>query len=169
MEPDQAGPKRAVWSGFIGFASIMKSSLKCTWKYVADVKQVSKADAISGHGWWLGPFLGGSKFWISLFFGFWRKIIFFFFFFFGGGGGGGWGGGVWKNCGHFWGHHKTGLFWGSFLCFYIFCFLKVKIQVGNSFWGLLKFKKKKKKKKKNGGYPIFLIFLELNSRCWVHA
>ena len=37
MDPDQTAPFGAVWSGFIVFASMIKSSLKCTWKYTADV------------------------------------------------------------------------------------------------------------------------------------
>ena len=38
MNPDQTAPKGAVWSGFIWFTSMKKSSLKCTWIYAAEVK-----------------------------------------------------------------------------------------------------------------------------------
>ena len=37
MEPDQT-PYWAVWSGFIVFPSMIKSSLKWAWIYAADVK-----------------------------------------------------------------------------------------------------------------------------------
>ena len=38
MDPDQTAPKGAVCSGFIVFASMIKSSLKCTWIYASDLK-----------------------------------------------------------------------------------------------------------------------------------
>ena len=38
MVPDQTAPLGAVWSGFILFASLKKSSLMVTWIYVADIK-----------------------------------------------------------------------------------------------------------------------------------
>ena len=38
MDPDQAAPKGAVWSGSIVFASMRNSSLKWTWVNAADVK-----------------------------------------------------------------------------------------------------------------------------------
>ena len=42
MDPDQTAPKGAVWSGFILFAFIKKSSLKCTWKYAAGNISIEK-------------------------------------------------------------------------------------------------------------------------------
>ena len=39
----------------------------------------------------------------------------------------------------FWGHHKIGLVFGSFLCILCF-FLKVEVQNGDIFWGCLNFK-----------------------------
>ena len=38
MDPDQTAPKGAVWSGYIVFASMIKSCPKGTWIYAADVK-----------------------------------------------------------------------------------------------------------------------------------
>ena len=38
MDSDQTAFKGAVWSGFIVFAYMIKSSLKWTWIYAADVK-----------------------------------------------------------------------------------------------------------------------------------
>ena len=35
MDPDLTAPLGAVWSGFIVFASMKKSSLKCTWLFAA--------------------------------------------------------------------------------------------------------------------------------------
>ena len=69
-------------------------------------------------------FFGGSKFWISIFFGVFRKMNIF--------------GGVkilWIFLG---GHHKIGLVWGSFLC-NLGVFFKVKVQKLGYFFGLLKF------------------------------
>ena len=89
----------------------------------------------------LGPFWG-----ISIFLGVSVKWIYF---------------GVWKNCKYFWGvNTKLDYFWCSFL--YILGLLhKVKVQNGNIFWGLLKFQIFL------WVCLIFLIFLGVNSRCWV--
>ena len=50
MDPDQTAPKGAVWSGFIVFASMVKSSVKYTWIYALDIKsrQHFKTKSIGG-------------------------------------------------------------------------------------------------------------------------
>ena len=95
----------------------------------------------------LGLFLGGSKFWISIFFGGSEKWVFF------------WGMKIlWIFLG---GHHKIGLVWGSFLC-NLGSFLRSMYRIGiffwvaknsNIFWGAW-----------NSWY-----FLGVNGRCWVRA
>ena len=42
MDPDQTDPLGAVWSGFIVFVSMIKSSFKSTWMYVAEIFKKSR-------------------------------------------------------------------------------------------------------------------------------
>ena len=65
-------------------------------------------------------FLGGSKFWISIFFGVFRKMNIF--------------GGYEDFVDIFCGHHKIGLVWGLFLCS-LGSFYKVKVQNWDIFGG----------------------------------
>ena len=99
----------------------------------------------------LGPFVWDQNFTYQYF-------LFFIFFFFGGGGGGGGSRKLWF-CGYFWCHHKTWLVLGV-ISMYCRSFLKVKVQNGNIFGGLLKFQIL------FWVCLIFLIFLGVNSRCW---
>ena len=65
----------------------------------------------------------GFKIWISIFFGVFRKMNIF---------------GIWKFCGYFSDHFKIGLYLGV-ISMHLGSFLKVKVQNGGYFWGLLKF------------------------------
>ena len=46
-----------------------------------------------------------------------------------------------RFCGYFLGHHKIGLYLGAISICSLGYFLKVKVQNGGYFWGLLKFQK----------------------------
>ena len=48
MDPDQTAPKGAVRLGFIVFPSMIKSSLKCSLIYAADVKRIFSAGEKNG-------------------------------------------------------------------------------------------------------------------------
>ena len=56
--------KGAVWSGFIGFASMLKSSLKCTWTYAADQH---KKQTFSCKVWVWYKVTGNANVWSSLY------------------------------------------------------------------------------------------------------
>ena len=58
MDPDHTAPKGAVCSGFILFASMIKSSLKCTWIYAAGLKadnifRTKKYYQVKGYTCWV--------------------------------------------------------------------------------------------------------------------
>ena len=89
----------------------------------------------------LGPFFGGSKFWISIFLGISEKKI-----------------GVLRVCWHFFGHNKIGLVLGV-----IFMHFRVlKVQNGDIFWGCCE-----NFKYYFGVFDTPDIFL--NSRWWAQA
>ena len=132
--------------------------LSCKWSFARAYCCYFKGSTTPGGGggvlWYfhifihrLGPFLGGSKIWISIYFWVFRKMIFL---------------GVWWFCGYFLGSSQN---WASLrlISMHFRVFFKVKVQNWDIFLGLL-------------NYQLFFwgawnswYFLWVNGRCWVRA